>query len=58
MKRTRIFTLIMSIFWTVIGLAVIVLVTRSDLTPAMNMLLVLMAVIAIAGNWLRWYRSR
>ena len=58
MKRTQIFTLIMAIFWTVIGIAVVVLVTRAGLTPAMNILLVLMAFIAIVGNWMRWFRSR
>ena len=58
MKRTRIFTLIMAIFWTIIAAAVIVLAMRSELTGAMRFLLVSLALVASAGNWLRWSRSR
>ena len=58
MKRTRIFTLIMAIFWTIIAAAVIVLAMRSELTGAMRFLLVSLALVAAVGNWLRWSRSR
>ena len=59
MKRTRIFTLVMAIFWTVVAALVIVLITRgSGLSGAMNVLLVSLALVAVAGNWLRWFRSR
>ena len=58
MKRTRIFTLIMAIFWTIVAVTVIVLVSRAGLNSSMNLLLVLLALIAVAGNWMRWYRSR
>ena len=58
MKRTRIFTFVMAIVWTIIGGFAIVLVARTGLTSGMNILLVLLAFVAVVGNWLRWYRSR
>ena len=58
MKRTRIFTLVMAIFWTLIAAAVIVLAVRAELTGAMKVLLVSLALVAAVGNWMRWSRTR
>ncbi len=58
MKRTRIFTLVMAIFWTLIAAAAIVLAMRAELTGAMKVLLISLALVAAVGNWMRWSRSR
>ena len=59
MKRTQIFTLVMAIFWTIVGVAALILATRSSgLDASMKIVLAFLAFVAIAGNWLRWYRSR
>ena len=59
MKRTQIFTLVMAIFWTIVGVAALVLAARSTgLDTRMKIVLAFLAFVAIAGNWLRWYRSR
>ena len=59
MKRTQIFTLVMAIFWTIVGVLALVLAARSTgLDTSMKIVLVFLAFVAIAGNWLRWYRSR
>ncbi|MBQ9664516.1 MAG: hypothetical protein IJV40_15325 [Oscillospiraceae bacterium] len=59
MKRTRIFTLVMAIFWTLIAVFAIVLIARgTGLKTEMNVLLVSLALVAVVGNWLRWLRSR
>ena len=59
MKRTQIFTLVMDIFWTVVGVVALILAARSTgLDTSMKIVLAFLAFVAIAGNWLRWYRSR
>ena len=58
MKRTQIFTLIMAIFWTMIAVAAILLVSRMDLEPAYNIIFAAVAFVAVVGNWLRYIRSR
>ena len=59
MKRTQIFTLVMAVFWTIVGVLALVLAVRSsELNVSMKIVLVFLAFVAIAGNWLRWYRSR
>ena len=58
MKRTRIFTLIMAIVWTVIGSAAVVVAAKSDLGTGMDFLIVILAVVAVVGNWMRYLRSR
>ena len=59
MKRTQIFTLVMAIIWTIVGVAALILATRSsDLDTSMKIVLAFLAFVAIAGNWLRWYRNR
>ena len=59
MKRTQIFTLVMAVFWTIVGaLALVLAVRSSELNVSMKIVLVFLAFVAIAGNWLRWYRSR
>ena len=59
MKRTQIFTLVMAVFWTIVGVLTLVLAVRSsELNVSMKIVLVFLAFVAIAGNWLRWYRSR
>ena len=57
MKKSTYF-LIMAIVWTVVAVAVVVLVSRTGAGSFSNMVLLLFAFIAVAGNWLRWYRSR
>ena len=59
MKRTRIFTLVMAIFWSIIGVLALVMATRTpDLNISMKIVLVFLVFVAVVGNWLRWYRSR
>ena len=58
MKRTRTFFLVMAVVWTVIGLAAIYVASKSDMGGGTRFLMVVLAFAAIAGNWLRWYRSR
>ena len=59
MKRTQIFTLVMAIFWTVVGVLALILAARSTcLDTSMKIVLAFLAFVAIAGNWLRWYRGR
>ena len=59
MKRTQIFTLVMAIFWTVVGVLAMILAARSSgLDVSMKIVLAFLAFVTIAGNWLRWYRSR
>ena len=58
MKRSRIFALIMAIVWTILGIAAIVMVLRSSMTTAMNLLIVLLAIVAVVGNWLRYFQYR
>ena len=59
MKRTQVFTLVMAIFWTIVGVLALILATRSTgLDTSMKIVLAFLAFVAIAGNWLRWYHSR
>ena len=59
MKRTKIFTLVMAVFWTVIGVLALAAAARSDgLNISMKVVLVFLVFVAVVGNWLRWYRSR
>ena len=58
MKRSRIFALIMAIVWTILGIAAIVMVFHSSMTTAMNLLIVLLAIVAVVGNWLRYFQYR
>ena len=59
MKRTQVFTLVMAIFWTILGVLALVMAARSSgLSVSMKIVLAFLAFVAIAGNWLRWYRSR
>ena len=58
MKRTRIFTLVMAIFWTLIAVAAVILAMHAELTWPMRFLMVVFAFVASVGNWMRWYRRR
>ena len=59
MKRTQVFTLVMAIFWTILGVLALVMAARSSgLSTSMKIVLAFLPFVAIAGNWLRWYRSR
>ena len=59
MKRTQVFTLVMAIFWTILGVLALAMAARSSgLSVSMKIVLAFLAFVAIAGNWLRWYRSR
>ena len=57
MKKSTYF-LIMAVVWTVVAVAVVALVSRTGTGSFSNMVLLLFAFIAVAGNWLRWSRSR
>ena len=49
----------MAIFWTIVGVAALILAARSTgLDTSMKIVLAFLAFVAIARNWLRWYRSR
>lgn len=58
MKRTKIFTLIMAVFWTVVAVAAIVLLPRMGLSTPETIVLVFLAFVAVAGNWLRYFRNK
>ena len=59
MKRTKIFTLVMAIFWSVIGVLALVLAAHTpDLDISMKVVLVFLVFVAVVGNWLRWYKTR
>ena len=58
MNRTRRFALIMAIFWTVVAVAAVVLVTRMNLSTAETIVMAFLAFVAVAGNWLRYYKSK
>ena len=58
MKRTRIFTLIMAIFWTIVAIAAVILVSRMQLSASWNIVFVTLVFVAVVGNWLRYYKSR
>ena len=57
MKRTQIFTFIMAIVWTLIGVFVILYAVRGGLNGK-SLLLVMLALSAIGLNWIRWIRTR
>lgn len=56
--KKQTYYLIMAIVWTIVAVAVVALVSRTGASSFSNMVLLLFAFIAVAGNWLRWYRSR
>ena len=58
MKRTRRFALIMAIFWTIVAVAAIVLVTRMSLSTPETIVMAFLALVAVAGNWLRYYKTK
>ena len=59
MKRTKIFTLVMAIFWSIIGVLVLVMAARTpDLNISMKIVLAFLVFVAVVGNWLRWYKTR
>ena len=59
MKRTRIFTLVMAIFWSIIGVLALVMAARTpDLNISMKIVLAFLVFVAVVGNWLRWYKTR
>ncbi len=59
MKRTKIFTLVMAIFWSIIGVLALVLAARTpDLNISMKIVLAFLVFVAVVGNWLRWYKTR
>ncbi len=57
MKRTRVFALAMALVWTLVAVLVALFVLRTG-ASLMNMILVLLAAIAAAGNWLRYVRTK
>jgi hypothetical protein len=57
MKRTQVFTFIMVIVWTLIGGFVIFYASRGGLNGK-GLLRIMLAVVAISLNWMRWIRTR
>jgi hypothetical protein len=57
MKRTQVFTFIMAIVWTLIGGFVIFYASRGGLNGK-GLLLIMLAVVPIALNWMLWIRTR
>lgn len=58
MNRTRRFALIMAIFWTIVAVAAVVLVTRTSLSTPETIVMIFLAFVAVAGNWLRYYKTK
>ena len=58
MNRTRRFALIMAIFWTVIAVAAVVLITRMSLGTAETIVMAFLAFVTVVGNWLRYYKTK
>ena len=58
MKRTRTFTLIMAIFWTVLAVVAVVQISRMGLSTPEIIVLIFLALVTIAGNWLRYFRTK
>ncbi len=58
MKRTKIFTLVMAIFWTVIAVLAVVLLMQSGEKSNGNIALIFLAVVAVVGNWMRYFKNR
>ncbi len=58
MKRTRTFTLIMAIFWTVLAVVAVVQISRMGLSTPEIIVLIFLAFVTIAGNWLRYFRTK
>ena len=58
MKRTRIYTLVMAIFWTLIAVLAIALLIKSGEKSNGTIALVFLAVVAVVGNWLRYFKNR
>ena len=58
MKRTQIFTFIMAIVWTLIGGFIIFYVFSGGKLTGQGLLLVMLALVAIILNWVRWARTR
>ena len=58
MKRTRTFTLIMAIFWTVLAVVAVVQISRMGLSTPEIIVLIFLAFVTIAGNWLRSFRTK
>ena len=56
MKKSTFF-LIMAIIWTVVAFIAVEYVLQTG-TGSLGSLILLLAFVAVAGNWLRWYRSR
>ena len=58
MKRTNVFYLVMAIFWTVIGIGAVLIVGRAGLGTGAQLGMLLLAFVAVAGNWMRYFRNR
>ncbi len=58
MQRTRVFTLVMAIFWTVVAIVALVLFSRVQVGNAERVILVFLIFVMVVGNWLRYYHSR
>ena len=58
MKRTRTFTLIMASFWTVLAVVAVVQISRMGLSTPEIIVLIFLAFVTIAGNWLRYFRTK
>ena len=56
--KKRTFFLIMAVIWTVVAFVAVEYVLNTATSSFSKLVLLLFAFIAVAGNWLRWYRSR
>ncbi len=57
MKRNHVFALVMAIIWTLVALLVAMYVYYAG-TSGPNLILLVFAFIAVAGNWLRYIRMK
>ncbi|MCR5136863.1 MAG: hypothetical protein K6C12_07175 [Oscillospiraceae bacterium] len=58
MKRTKVFTLVMAIFWTVVAVLAVILVSRMELSASWVIIFAFLAFVTVVGNWLRYFRSK
>lgn len=58
MKRTQVFTLVMAIFWTFIGVTAVLVTWRADVGSGARTGVLVLAFVAVVGNWMRYLRSR
>jgi hypothetical protein len=48
----------MAIFWTVLAVVAVVQISRMGLSTPEIIVLIFLAFVTIAGNWLRYFRTK